>query len=141
MLGSEVSILASEVLGCGVRSRVVMAGPPDGADAVAFATAIPAWWMTCTNLLCRVGELGRAKAPDMPSYDCADKPKYFSYSVGARQDTAGDHTAAARPDAPDFPVGIFGVMYQRHQSLLRTSSTGSARVSSGITPRGNEAGE
>ena len=33
------------------------------------------------NLLVRVGELGRAIAPDIPGYGRAGKPKDFRYSV------------------------------------------------------------
>jgi pimeloyl-ACP methyl ester carboxylesterase len=81
LLGFEVSISALEVSVRGVRSRVLTAGPPDGAEAVVFVHGNPGPADDWRELLTRAGELGRAIAPDMPGYGRADKPKDFSYSV------------------------------------------------------------
>jgi len=76
-----VSISTLEVSVRGVRSPVLMAGPPDGAEAVVFVHGNPGPADDWRELLTRAGELGRAIAPDMPGYGRADKPKDFSYSV------------------------------------------------------------
>jgi pimeloyl-ACP methyl ester carboxylesterase/flavin-dependent dehydrogenase len=76
-----VSVSAVEVSVCGVRSRVLTAGAPDGAEAVVFVHGNPGPADDWRDLLARAGKLGRAIAPDMPGYGYADKPKNFSYSV------------------------------------------------------------
>ena len=76
-----MSISTLEVSVRGVRSPVLTAGPPDGAEAVVFVHGNPGPADDWRDLLSRVGELGRAIAPDMPGYGHADKPKDFSYSV------------------------------------------------------------
>jgi pimeloyl-ACP methyl ester carboxylesterase len=76
-----VSISAVEVSVRGVRSPVLTAGPPDGAEAVVFIHGNPGPADDWRDLLTRAGELGRAIAPDMPGYGRACKPKHFSYSV------------------------------------------------------------
>ena len=76
-----MSISTLEVLVRGVRSPVLTAGPPDGAEAVVFVHGNPGPADDWRDLLSRVGELGRAIAPDMPGYGHADKPKDFSYSA------------------------------------------------------------
>jgi pimeloyl-ACP methyl ester carboxylesterase/2-polyprenyl-6-methoxyphenol hydroxylase-like FAD-dependent oxidoreductase len=78
---SELSTSTLEVFVCGVRSRVLTAGPPDGAEAVVFVHGNPGPADDWRDLLARAGELGRAIAPDMPGYGRAGKPKDFSYSV------------------------------------------------------------
>jgi len=81
MPGSEVSISTVEVSVRGVRSPVLTAGPPDGAEAVVFVHGSPGPADDWRGLLPRAGERGRAIAPDMPGYGRADKPKHFRYSV------------------------------------------------------------
>ena len=76
-----MSISALEVSVRGVRSPVLTAGPPDGAEAVVFVHGNPGPADDWRELLTRAGELGRAIAPDMPGYGRAGKPKDFSYSV------------------------------------------------------------
>ena len=76
-----MSISTFEVSVRGVRSPVLTAGPPDGAEAVVFVHGNPGPADDWRELLPRAGELGRAIAPDMPGYGHADKPKDFSYSV------------------------------------------------------------
>ena len=76
-----MSISALEVSVRGVRSPVLTAGPPDGAEAVVFVHGNPGPADDWRPLLARAGELGRAIAPDMPGFGRADKPKDFSYSV------------------------------------------------------------
>jgi pimeloyl-ACP methyl ester carboxylesterase len=79
--GSEVSISTLEVSVRGVRSPVLTAGPPDGAEAVVLVHGNPGPADDWRDLLARAGELGRAIAPDMPGYGRAGKPKDFNYSV------------------------------------------------------------
>jgi len=76
-----VSISTVEVSVRGVRSPVLTAGPPEGAEAVVFVHGNPGPADYWRDLLPRAGELGRAIAPDMPGYGRAGKPKNFSYSV------------------------------------------------------------
>jgi pimeloyl-ACP methyl ester carboxylesterase len=76
-----VSISTVEVSVRGVRSPVLTAGPPDGAEAVVFVHGNPGPADDWRDLLPRAGELGRVIAPDMPGYSRADKPEHFSYSV------------------------------------------------------------
>lgn len=76
-----MSIPAVEVSVRGVRSPVLTAGPPDGAEAVVFVHGNPGPADDWRDLLTRAGELGRAIAPDMPGYGRAGKPKHFSYPV------------------------------------------------------------
>ena len=80
-LGVEVSISTLEVSVRGVRSPVLTAGAPDGAEAVVFVHGNPGPADDWRDLLTRAGELGRAIAPDMPGYGRAGKPKDFRYSV------------------------------------------------------------
>jgi pimeloyl-ACP methyl ester carboxylesterase len=70
----------------GVRSPVLTAGPPDGAEAIVFIHGNPGPADDWRELLTRAGKLGRAIAPDMPGYGRADKPKDFSYSVDGYAD-------------------------------------------------------
>ncbi|MBV9208820.1 MAG: alpha/beta fold hydrolase [Actinobacteria bacterium] len=84
------SVSAVEVSVGGVRSPVLTAGPPDGAEAVVFVHGNPGPADDWRDLLSRAGGLGRAIAPDMPGYGRADKPKNFSYSV----DGYAEHLAA-----------------------------------------------
>ena len=81
-----MSISTVEVSVRGVRSPVLAAGPPDGAEAVVFVHGNPGPADDWRDLLPRAGELGRAIAPDMPGYGEADKPKDFSYSVDGYAD-------------------------------------------------------
>ena len=60
---------------------MLTAGPPGGAEAVVFVHGNPGPADDWRELLARVGEFGRAIAPDMPGYGGADKPKNFNYSV------------------------------------------------------------
>ena len=76
-----MSISVFEVSVCGVRSPVLAAGPPDGAEAVVFVHGNPGPADDWRELLSRTGELGRAIAPDMPGYGQAGKPRNFRYSV------------------------------------------------------------
>ena len=76
-----MSISTLEVSVRGVRSPVLTAGPPDGAEAVVFVHGNPGPADDWRDLLPRAGELGRVIAPDMPGYGRADKPEHFSYSV------------------------------------------------------------
>jgi len=76
-----VSISAVEVSVRGVRSPVLTAGPPDGAEAVVFVHGNLGPADDWRDLLARAGELGRAIAPDMPGYGRAGKPKDFRYSI------------------------------------------------------------
>ena len=69
-----VSISTVEVSVRGVRSPVLTAGPPDGAEAVVFVHGNPGPADDWRDLLTRAGELGRAIAPDMPGYGRAGKP-------------------------------------------------------------------
>jgi pimeloyl-ACP methyl ester carboxylesterase/2-polyprenyl-6-methoxyphenol hydroxylase-like FAD-dependent oxidoreductase len=89
--GDDAGVSAStvEVSVRGVRSPVLTAGPPDGAEAVVFVHGNPGPADDWRNLLSRAGELGRAIAPDMPGYGRAGKPKDFRYSV----DGYADHLA------------------------------------------------
>ncbi len=81
-----MSISALEVSVRGVRSPVLTAGPPEGAEAVVFVHGNPGPADDWRDLLTRAGELGRAIAPEMPGYGRADKPKDFSYSVDGYAD-------------------------------------------------------
>jgi pimeloyl-ACP methyl ester carboxylesterase len=81
-----VSISTLEVYVRGVRSRVLTAGPPDGAEAVVFVHGNPGPADDWRDLLTRAGELGRVIAPDMPGYGRADKPSGFTYSVDGYAD-------------------------------------------------------
>ena len=76
-----MSISTFEVSVRGVRSPVLAAGPPDGAEAIVFVHGNPGPADDWRELLSRAGELGRAIAPDMPGYGRAGKPKDFRYSV------------------------------------------------------------
>lgn len=76
-----MNISTFEVSVRGVRSPVLTAGPPDGAEAIVFVHGNPGPADDWRELLPRAGELGRAIAPDMPGYGHADKPKDFRYSV------------------------------------------------------------
>ncbi len=78
-----MNISTLEVSVRGVRSPVLTAGPPDGAEAIVFIHGNPGPADDWRELLTRAGKLGRAIAPDMPGYGRADKPKDFSYSVEA----------------------------------------------------------
>ena len=81
-----MSISALEVSVRGVRSPVLTAGPPEGAEAVVFIHGNSGSADDWRDLLTRAGQLGRAIAPDMPGYGRADKPKDFSYSVDGYAD-------------------------------------------------------
>ncbi len=81
-----MSISTLEVYVRGVRSRVLTAGPPDGAEAVVFVHGNPGPADDWRDLLTRAGELGRVIAPDMPGYGRADKPSGFTYSVDGYAD-------------------------------------------------------
>ena len=81
-----VSVSTVEVSVRGVRSPVLTAGPPDGAEAVVFVHGNPGPADDWRDLLSRAGELGRAIAPDMPGYGRAGKPKDFPYSVDGYAD-------------------------------------------------------
>lgn len=76
-----MSISVVEVSVRGVRSPVLTAGPPDGAEAVVCVHGNPGPADDWRDLLSRAGELGRAIAPDMPGYGQASKPEDFPYSV------------------------------------------------------------
>ena len=76
-----VSVSTVEISVGGVRSPVLTAGPPDGAEAVVFVHGNPGPADDWRDLLSRAGGLGRAIAPDMPGYGRAGKPKDFPYSV------------------------------------------------------------
>ena len=69
-----MNISTVEVSVRGVRSLVLTAGPPDGAEAVVFVHGNPGPADDWRELLPRAGELGRAIAPDMPGYGRAGKP-------------------------------------------------------------------
>src|SRR5262249_21117127 len=66
----------------GIRSPVLTAGPPDGAEAIVFVHGNPGPADDWRELLTRAGGLGPASAPDMPGYRRAAKPQGFKYSVG-----------------------------------------------------------
>jgi FAD binding domain len=80
-----VSVSTAEVSVRGVRSRVLTAGPPDGAEAVVFVHGNPGPAEDWRDLLSRAGMLGRAIAPDLPGYGHAGKPKDFSYCSFSHQ--------------------------------------------------------
>ena len=82
----EVNMSTLEVSVRGVRSPVLTAGPPDGAEAIVFIHGNPGPADDWRELLTRAGEFGRAIAPDMPGYGRADKPKDFNYSVDGYAD-------------------------------------------------------
>ena len=84
-----MSISVLEVSVGGVRSPVLAAGPPDGAEAVVFVHGNPGPADDWRGLLSRAGELGRAVAPDMPGYGQAGKPRNFRYSVDGYADYLG----------------------------------------------------
>lgn len=71
----------TEVTVNGVRSPVLQAGPDDATEAVVFVHGNPGPSQDWSDLLVRVGDFGRAVAPDMPGYGKADKPRDFDYSV------------------------------------------------------------
>jgi len=85
-----VSVSTVEVSVRGLRSPVLTAGPPDGAEAVVFVHGNPGPADDWRDMLYRAGELGRAITPDMPGYGRADKPKDFSYSVDGYADYLAD---------------------------------------------------
>ena len=80
-MDKEYDIATVEVSVRGVRSPVLTAGPPDGAEAVVFVHGDPGPADGWRDLLARAGELGRAIAPDMPGYGRAAAPSGFTYSV------------------------------------------------------------
>jgi pimeloyl-ACP methyl ester carboxylesterase len=69
------------VIVAGVRSPVLAAGPDDSSEAVVFVHGNPGAAREWADLLERVGEFGRAVAPEMPGYSGADKPRDFDYTV------------------------------------------------------------
>lgn len=64
-----------------VRSPVLEAGPGDRDEAVVFLHGNPGSSRDWEDLAGRVGEFGRAVAPDMPGFGRADKPADFTYTV------------------------------------------------------------
>lgn len=64
----------------GVRSPVLQAGDPSATEAVVFVHGNPGPKEDWQDLVGRVGDFGRAVAPDMPGYGAADKPAGFDYS-------------------------------------------------------------
>lgn len=84
------SLSTAEVVVAGVRSPVLVAGPQDREEAVVFVHGNPGPKEDWEDLLPRVGEFGRAIAPDLPGYGGADKPRDFEYTVrGYGQHLAG----------------------------------------------------
>jgi len=65
----------------GVSSPYLRSGPQDADEAVVFVHGNPGSSQDWERLLSRVGEFGRALAPDMPGFGRADKPETFDYTV------------------------------------------------------------
>jgi pimeloyl-ACP methyl ester carboxylesterase len=65
----------------GVASPVVEAGGAGAEEAVVLVHGVPGAGREWAYLLRRVGELGRAVAPDMPGFGAADAPESFDYTV------------------------------------------------------------
>ena len=65
----------------GIRSPVLQSGPEDRDEAVVFLHGNPGSSRDWEDLAGRVGEFGRAIAPDMPGFGQADKPRDFTYTV------------------------------------------------------------
>lgn len=65
----------------GVATPVREAGPESASEAVVFVHGNPGSGRDWEQLLERVGEHGRAVAPDMPGFGRAAKPDEFSYTV------------------------------------------------------------
>lgn len=72
---------SSEITVNGIRSPVLQAGPDDRDEAVVFLHGNPGSSRDWEDLAGRVGEFGRAVAPDMPGFGRADKPADFPYTV------------------------------------------------------------
>ena len=66
----------------GVSSPYLRSGPQDTEEAVVFLHGNPGSSQDWDRLISRVGEFGRALAPDMPGFGRADKPEDFDYTVG-----------------------------------------------------------
>jgi pimeloyl-ACP methyl ester carboxylesterase len=67
----------------GIHSPAIEAGPEDATEAVLFVHGNPGSSTDWTELVGRVGELGRAVAFDLPGFGQADKPRDFTYNVSA----------------------------------------------------------
>ncbi len=65
----------------GVSSPYLRSGPQDTEEGVVFLHGNPGSSQDWYRLLSRVGEFGRALAPDMPGFGRADKPEDFDYTV------------------------------------------------------------
>lgn len=85
----EVNVSSCEAVVNGVRSPVLQAGPLDATEAVVFVHGNPGPGDDWNDLLRRVGEFGRAIAPDMPGYGNADKPRDFDYTISGYADHLG----------------------------------------------------
>jgi pimeloyl-ACP methyl ester carboxylesterase len=83
-------VATTSVTVAGVRSPVLHAGSTDHREAVVFVHGNPGPADDWRELVGRVGEFGRAVAPDMPGYGNADKPRDFPYtSEGYAKHLAG----------------------------------------------------
>ena len=65
----------------GLRTPVLTAGRQDAGDAAVFVHGNPGSSLDWEDLAARVGEFGRAVAPDMPGFGRAAKPDDFDYTV------------------------------------------------------------
>jgi pimeloyl-ACP methyl ester carboxylesterase len=65
----------------GVRSPVLVGGPPESEAAVVFVHGNAGSGRDWTGLMESVSTFARCVAPDMPGYGAADKPPDFDYTV------------------------------------------------------------
>lgn len=70
-----------DVIVRGVRSPYIESGPRGAGEAAVFVHGNPGSSADWAHLVVRVGEFGRAIAPDMPGYGKADRPRDFDYTV------------------------------------------------------------
>jgi transposase-like protein len=98
----------------------------------------------------RAARMGAGVRPDYPSGWPAIVAVASRLGIGSaetrrkrvRQDPAGDQRrGGAAGCSGRFPVRIFGVLYQRRESLLRTGAGICPGSGLGVPPEVNEAGE
>jgi pimeloyl-ACP methyl ester carboxylesterase len=66
-----------------VRTRLLRAGPDEGAEAIVFVHGNPGSATDFEGLLAAAGELGRAVAFDMPGFGATAAPPGFGFDVAA----------------------------------------------------------
>lgn len=76
-----VHVQRNDYLVDGLRCVIRSSGPQSDREAVVFVHGNPGSSEDWLDLLARVGDLGRAVAPDMPGFGKSERPRRFDYTV------------------------------------------------------------